>query len=84
MLTETVVKDIVKGRGTRIVTVTFLKKDGTERVINGLFASSSHIVGSERGIAQGEAMKARGQVPIYELSSEKWKSFYADRVVEIK
>ena len=82
-MNATTVKDVVTGRGSRIVTVKFLKADGTERVVNGLFKPTSKMVGSDRGLAQGEAMKARGQVPIWEIASKQWKSFYADRVVEI-
>ena len=78
------VKSAIEAKGTKIATVTFIKADGTERVVNGLFKPSSKIVGSDRGMAQGEAMKARGQVPIWEIASNQWKSFYADRVVEIK
>ena len=84
MLTVSQVKDLIDAKDTKIATVTFLKADGTTRVVNGLFKPSSKIVGSERGIAQGEVMKARGQVPVYELSSKMWKSFYADKVLEIK
>ena len=84
MLTVEQVKCLIQGKDTKIATVTFLKADGTTRVVNGLFKPSSKIVGSERGVAQGEAMKARGQVPVYELSSKMWKSFYADKVLEIK
>jgi hypothetical protein len=75
---------MIKGKGTKIATVSFIKADGTIRVVNGLFKPSSKIVGSERGMLQGEAMKARGQVPIYELQSNQWKSFYADKVIDIK
>ena len=78
------VKCMIEGKGTKIATVSFIKADGTIRVINGLFKPSSKIVGSDRGVAQGEAMKARGQVPVYELTSKRWKSFYADKVLEIK
>lgn len=84
LLTQEQVKCLIAGKGTKIATVTFLKSDGTVRVVNGLFKPSSKIVGSDRGVAQGEAMKARGQVPVYEIASKQWKSFYADRVVEIK
>jgi hypothetical protein len=83
-LTTEQVKCMVKGKGTRIATVTFIKADGTLRTINGLFRPSSHIIGSERGQMQGEAMAARGQIPVYELSSKRWKSFYANKVVSIK
>jgi hypothetical protein len=84
LLTTEQVACLVKGKGTKIATVKFLKADGTIRVVNGLFKPSSKIVGSDRGVAQGEAMKARGQVPVYELASKQWKSFYADKVLEIK
>lgn len=84
LLSEEKVKDEILKKGTKIATVTFIKADGTLRTVNGLFKPSSHIVGSERGMAQGEAMKARGQVPVWEIASKSWKSFYADKVVSIK
>ena len=83
MLTTQTVQELIEKKGTKIATVKFLKADGTIRTVNGLFKPSSKIVGSERGVAQGEAMKARGQVPVYELSSKQWKSFYADKVISI-
>jgi len=73
----------IEAKGTKIATVTFIKADGTVRVINGLFKPSSKIIGSDRGVAQGEAMKARGQVPIYEISSKMWKSFMLDKVTSV-
>lgn len=84
VMTTEQVKCLIKGKGTKIATVSFIKADGSIRTVNGLFKPSSKIVGSDRGMAQGEAMKARGQVPIWEIAQGKWKSFYADRVVEIK
>lgn len=84
MLTQEQVTKIVAEKNTKIATVTFIKADGTERTVNGLFKPSSKIVGSDRGMAQGEAMKARGQIPVWEIASASWKSFYADRVVSIK
>jgi len=83
-LTKDVVAQMIEEKGTKIATVTFIKADGTLRTVNGLFKPSSKLVGSDRGMAQGEAMKARGQVPVYELASKQWKSFYADKVVSIK
>lgn len=82
-MTNEEIKAIIEAKGTKFATVTFVKKDGSIRVVNGLFKPTSKIVGSDKGIAQGEAMKARGQIPIYEVSSGSWKSFYAERVVEI-
>jgi hypothetical protein len=77
------VKAAVEAKGTKFATVKFIKADGTERVVNGLFKPTSKIVGSDKGMAQGEAMKARGQIPIYEVASKSWKSFYAEKVLEI-
>lgn len=86
--TNTMAKDqveaIIKAKGSKFATVSFIKADGSIRVINGLFKPTSKMVGSERGMAQGEAMKARGQVAIWEVAQAKWKSFYAAKVVEIK
>ena len=84
LLSPVTVKDIIKGRGTRIATVTFLKTDGKERVANGLFRPSSHIVGSERGFKQSQHMKDIGLTPFYDLKKGGWICFYIDRVVNIK
>ena len=84
MLSTEQVNCLVKGKGSKIATVTFIKADGSTRVVNGLFKPTSHMVGSERGLAQGEAMRSRGQVAIWEIAQKKWKSFYADKVLEIK
>jgi len=84
LLSPVVVRDIVKGRGTRIATVTFVKADGSLRVANGLFRPSSHIVGSERGVRQGQMFKKQGIVPFYDLKKGSWISFREDKVVEIK
>jgi hypothetical protein len=78
------VRGLIKGRGTRIATITFLKADGSERVANGLFRPSSHIIGSERGFKQSEHMKAIGLQPFYDLQKKAWISFYLDRVLTVK
>ena len=83
MLTKETVKHLIDSKGTKTATVTFIKADGSTRIVNGLFRPTSQMVGSEKGLAQGEAMKARGQVPIWEIVSKSWKSFYADKVVNI-
>ena len=82
-MTREEIMQIIEAKGTKFATVKFIKADGTERVVNGLFKPTSKIVGSDKGIAQGEAMKARGQIPIWCVASKSWKSFYADRVVSI-
>jgi hypothetical protein len=82
-MNRTTVKDIVKARGTRFATVKFLKKDGSERIINGLFRPSSHILGNARGRVISEAMKANGYIPIYSVAENSWKCFHENAVVEI-
>lgn len=66
----------------KLLTVTFIKVDGTERTVNGQLKATSRLVGSDKGVAQGEAMKARGQVWIACPNGES-KSFYLDRVIRI-
>ena len=83
MMNPTTVKDIVKARGTRFATVTFIKKDGTERKINGLFRPASHIIGNAKGRVVSEAMKANGYIPIFSVAENSWKCFHQDAVVEI-
>jgi len=80
----TTVKDIIKARGTRFATVTFIKKDGSERVANGLFRPSSKIVGSERGFEQSERMKQLGYISIYDLKKKGWVCFKQDKVLDIR
>lgn len=83
-MTAEQVKCLVKGKGSKIATVSFIKADGSVRTVNGLFKPTSKMVGSDRGVAQGEAMKARGQVPIWSIKDKSWKSFKTDKVLEIK
>ena len=82
-INKTTVRDIVKARGTRFATVKFIKKDGTERTVNGLFRPSSHIIGNAKGRVVSEAMKANGYIPIFSVSENSWKCFHEEAVVEI-
>ena len=82
-ISKTTVRDIVNARGTRFATVKFIKKDGSERVVNGLFRPSSHIIGNAKGRVVSEAMKANGYIPIVSVSENSWKCFHEEAVVEI-
>ena len=82
-ISKTTVRDIVKARGTRFATVKFIKKDGSERVVNGLFRPSSQIIGNAKGRVVSEAMKANGYIPIFSVSENSWKCFHEEAVVEI-
>lgn len=76
MLHPETVRTKVKAKGTRFATVTFLKKDGTERRINGLFRPASHIKGTGR------------QTPDHLVAiwspRDGWRSFDIGRVLDVR
>ena len=76
-MNPTDVRETVKAKGTKFVTVVFEKKDGSIRTKNGLFKPLSHIKGTGRGTPAG-------YIAIYSPSEGKWGSFSVDRVLEIK
>lgn len=84
MLSKDKVLSVIASKGTQFATVTFIKKDGTERTINGLFKPTSKIIGNERGAQISEKLRAAGFVPIYSVAEEKWKCFNTNNVVCIK
>lgn len=77
------VRDELDRIANKFLTVTFYKKDGSLRTVNGQLRAASRLVGNERGQAQGEAMRERGQVWIATPQGES-KSFFIDRVTRIK
>ena len=78
----TLVRMFLDSQQNKILSVTFLKTDGTECLRVGQLRATSRLVGSERGIAQGEAMKERGQVWLAKADG-KSSSFFLDRVIRI-
>ena len=74
----------IRQRGTKFATVSFVKKDGSIRRINGLFRATSHMVGGDRGAAQSDVLKANDLVAIYSLKDRGWRSFKADAVLDIR
>ena len=70
------VYDIVKEKGTDTVTVTVLKSNGTQRVINGVFKPNSDF-------EPDDSLSKDGRIPIYCLAENAWKSFKEQRVLEI-
>jgi hypothetical protein len=75
-LTPTEARALVTAKGTKFATVTFIKKDGTERAINGLFSPSSKILGTGRPTPAHI-------IPIWS-PRDGWRSFREDSVVEIR
>jgi hypothetical protein len=78
------VRATIKARGTKFATVTFLKKCGTPRKINGLFRATSKLVGGDRGAAQHDVLRSNDLVAIYSLKDRGWRSFRADAVLEVR
>ena len=77
-----IVRMFLDSQANKFVTVTFYKVNGEERTINGQLRAASRLVGSDRGVAQGAAMKDRGQVWIAKPDGSSG-SFYLDRVARI-
>jgi hypothetical protein len=75
-LTPTEARALVTAKGTKFATVRFIKKDGTERTINGLFAPASKILGT------GRPTPAH-LIPIWS-PRDGWRSFDVTRVVEVR
>ena len=70
------VREIVKAKGTDSVTVTLLKGDGTQRIINGLFKPTSDM-------KIDESLAKSGRIPIYCMAENAWKTFKEHRVLDI-
>jgi hypothetical protein len=79
-----IVRAMVKARGTKFATVSFIKRDGSIRRINGLFRATSKMVGGDRAERQHDTLKANDLVAIYSLKDRGWRSFKTDAVVEIR
>jgi hypothetical protein len=76
VLTPVEVEQAVSRKGTRFATVTFIKKSGEERKLNGLFRPTSKILGTGRPTAPH-------LVAIWS-PREGWRSFDKSRVVSVK
>ena len=87
-MTQTMNPEMVRAeiakRGTRFASVSFVKKDGSLRKINGLFRTTSNMVGGDRGAAQHDTLKANDLVAIYSLKDRGWRSFKVDSVLEVR
>lgn len=67
--------------GSTFFTVTFLKKDGSERTMNARLGVSKHVKGT------GEPKDVPGLLTVYEIINNKtghYRSLYVDKIQEIK
>jgi hypothetical protein len=71
------VHDIILEKGTSSATVTVLKSNGTQRIINGVFKPTSEL-------EMDDSLTKEGRIPIYCLAENAWKSFKENRVLEIQ
>ena len=78
------VQATIRRKGTKFATVSFIKKDGSVRKINGLFRATSKMVGGDGGAKQHDVLKAHDLVPIYSLKDGGWRSFKVDSVLEVR
>jgi hypothetical protein len=87
VLSESAVLAFLAKAGTKAVTVVFSSVDGKKpaevKSRNVMLRATSRLVGSDRGKAQGEAMKTRGQIWGAKPSGGS-VSFYGDRVHELR
>lgn len=82
-LSSTAVRKIIKEKKTKFATVTFIKKDGNKRMVNGLFRPTSKVIGNERGQKTSAALKRNGLIPIFSVSEMQWKCFNENNVISI-
>ena len=76
MLTQSEVQSKLKAKGTKFLTVTFVKKNGELRKINGRLNATSKIKGTGRSTPSH-------LVPIWS-PREGWRSFDVNNVLEIR
>jgi hypothetical protein len=74
------VENVIELLGDKIFTVTFIKKDGTVRVLNGRRKVTKHLKGGELAYDPIE----RGLIPVYDLKSEGYRMINSQTVTEIK
>ena len=76
MLTPVQVEAAVAAKATRFASVTFVKKDGSLRVVTGLFRPLSHILGTGR--------PTQPHLVAIWSPREGWRSFRKDSVLDIR
>ena len=74
------VENVIELLGDKIFTVTFVKKDGTVRVLNGRRKVTKHLKGGELAYDPIE----KGLIPVYDLKSEGYRMINSQTVKEIK
>jgi hypothetical protein len=75
------IKEVMELLGERtFFSVTFIKKDNTIRVLNGLTGVKKHLKGGELPYDP----IAKGLIPVYDVQSEGYRMVNSQTVLEIK
>ena len=83
MIRSNIVKATLNAAASRFVTVTFVKKDGSIRTVNGLLNPTSKMAQKGRVTVNIDQLPKDGLVPIWSAATG-WKSFRLDRVTSVK
>jgi hypothetical protein len=74
------VENVIELLGDKIFTVTFIKKDGSVRVLNGRRGVKKHLKGGELAYDPIE----KGLIPVWDLKTEGYRMINSQTVTEIK
>ena len=66
--------------GGKIFTVTFIKKDGSERVMNARFGVTKHLTGK----GMNYVPKAKKLVPVFDMQKRGYRMVCLDTVTNLK
>ena len=76
------VSEILADNQNNFISLTFIKKDGTKRTLNGRMNVKKGVKGNERGRISSEALRRQGYVTI--KTSDGYKCFNVEQVISIK
>lgn len=77
-LSPVVVESFIRAAGDKIFTVTFEKKDGSVRVLNGRKGVKKYVKGTGNGI------KKPGLVTVFDMGLREYRTVTLNRVLEAK
>lgn len=84
------IRDLIESAGNTFVTVEFIKKDGTERVMNVRLNSGTDLLAGDAASASAkqavETRKANNPnlINVFEAVRKQWRSIDLDRVLGVK
>ena len=74
-MNSTTVRDVIKSRGTKFASVTFIKKDGTKRVMNGR-------IGCHKGVkGVGRKFQKENLVTVFDAQAKEYRMINVDTML---